>query len=620
MKPHIVISLFILTLLSQCNPPAEEELPPPNIVWITSEDNSVHYMDMFFEHGVSTPNIEKLADSGLKFTHAFSNAPVCSAARSTLISGVYGPRFASHYHREQKPIPLPEGLNMFPAYLREAGYYTTNNSKEDYNFIKPDNVWDESSNEAHWRNRQDGQPFFHVFNIKTTHESRLHFSREDIESPTLTDTSTVYVQPNHPQTPLYRYTNAFYRDKIQQMDEEVGAVVEELEADTLLENTFIFYFADHGGVLPGSKGYLYETGLHVPLVVHVPEKYRGWIDQEVGSEVNGFVSFIDFAPTVLNLAGVAIPEQYNGLPFLGKKTSLSEVNQRDITYGYADRFDEKYDMVRSVRKGKYKYLRSYQPYNIDGLMNNYRYRMLAYQEWQEMHEKGGLNEIQSQFYRDRPAELLFDVEADPFETTNLANDPAYADVLAELHDTLHHWMVNLPDLSMYPEHHLVRNAWEDMLQFGNQHQQEVATYLSTADLILLDYESAKPNLQAALESEDPWQRYWALVVCSAFADQAVEFIQRIKAMAENDPKLINRVRAAEYLGITGAGNPVQLMQDALNTTDHGTEALLMLNSIVLMQDKYGYDFDVEKSKLQPEVQENGEVNRRLEYLEKVDGA
>lgn len=575
-------------------------------------------MNLFFENGVSTPNIEKLANSGLKFTHAFSNTPVCSAARSTLISGVYGPRFASHYHRKQKPIPLPEGLNMFPAYLREAGYYTTNNSKEDYNFIKPDNVWDESSKEAHWRNRQQGQPFFHVFNITTTHESRLHFSREDMEKPTNTDTSTVYVQPNHPQTPLYRYTNSFYRDKIQQMDKEVGAVIAELEADTLLENTFVFYFADHGGVLPGSKGYLYETGLHVPLVVHVPEKYRGWIeDVGVGNEVKGFVSFIDFAPTVLQLAGVAIPEQYDGQPFLGKNIPLSKVNQRDITYGYADRFDEKYDMVRSVRLGKYKYMRSYQPYNMDGLMNNYRYRMLAYQEWQEMYQKDELNEIQSQFFRDRPAELLFDVEADPFETTNLANDPVHAEVLATLHDTLHHWMVNLPDLSMYPEHYLIENAWENVLQFGEQHQLEIASYLSTADLSLLEYNVARPNLEAALNSEDPWQRYWGLVVCSDFADKASEFLPRVESIAENDPQLINRVRAAEYLGITGAHNPVQLMQDALYATDHGTEALLMLNSIVLMQDKYGYDFNVEKNKLQPVVQENGEVNRRLEHLGKA---
>jgi arylsulfatase A-like enzyme len=606
--------VIVAIVCSQCKPPAEEPLPPPNIVWITSEDNSVHYMDLFFKNGVPTPNIEKLAESGLKFTHTFSNTPVCSAARSTLISGIYGPRFASHYHRTQKPIPLPQGLNMFPAYLREAGYYTTNNSKEDYNFIKPDNVWDESSKEAHWRNRQLGQPFFHVFNISTTHESRLHFSREDMQNPTNTDTSSVFVQPNHPQTPLFRYTNAYYRDRMQQMDEEAGAVIKELEADSLLENTFVFYFADHGGVLPGSKGYLYETGLHVPLVVHIPPKYRSWVNFEMGSEIKGFVSFIDFAPTVLNLAGVSIPQEYDGKPFLGKNITMEDLNKRDVTYGYADRFDEKYDMVRSVRQGKYKYIRSYQPYNMDGLMNNYRYRMLAYQEWQDMYKAGDLNEIQSQFFKDRPAELLFDVETDPFETTNLAKDPAYADVLATLHDTLHHWMVNLPDLSLYPEHYLITNAWENVRTFGQKNQQAIASYLSTADLILLDFEVAKPNIVTALNSEDPWQRYWGLVACSGFAKKAIGLLPKIESLAKGDQQLINRVRAAEYLGITGNGNPSTLMLDALYATKNGAEALLVLNSIVLMQDKYGYQFNIRKDKLQPEVQSHKEANRRLDYL------
>ena len=614
MKRGIVFTLLSIMILSQCAQPEEENLPPPNIVWITSEDNSVHYMNLFFENGVSTPNIEKLADSGLKFTRAFSNTPVCSAARSTLISGIYGPRFASHYHRKQKPIPLPDGLNMFPAYLREAGYYTTNNSKEDYNFIKPDNVWDESSNQAHWRNRQPDQPFFHVFNITTTHESRLHFTEEDMQNTTQTDSSSFYIQPNHPQTPLFRYTNAFYRDKIQQMDSQVGEVVAELEADSLLHNTFVFYYADHGGVLPGSKGYLYETGLHVPLVVHIPEQYRSWVDAELGSSVEGFVSFVDFAPTVLQLAGVDIPDQFNGKPFLGRGIQMDEVNQRNITYGYADRFDEKYDMVRSIRQGKYKYIRSFQPYNIDGLMNNYRYRMLAYRQWQEMFEKDELNDVQAQFYRDRPAQLLFDLEADPFETTNLAEDPAYTEILTSLHDSLHQWMMNLPDLSMYPEHYLVQNAWDNVLQFGQQHQQEIAVYLNIADLALMDYAEASSQLEMALTGEDPWERYWALIVCSSFADQASGFVPRIKEIAQNDPQLINRVKAAEFLGITGTGDPVALMENALYASEHGTEALLMLNSVVLMQDKYGFQFNIQKDQLQPTVQEHGEVNRRLEYL------
>ena len=292
---------FVLLVNSHSIQPDER----PNIVWITSEDNSTHYMSLFNKNGIETPNIESIASQGLTFTNAFSNSPVCSAARSTLISGCYGPRLASHYHRKIEPVPMPDSLQMFPVYLKEAGYYTTNNSKEDYNIIKTQPVWNESSNTATWKNRNQSQPFFHVQNIHTTHEGRLHFTKEGMDTViNKTALNSFSIQPNHPQTELFRYTNAFYRDKIRQMDSEVGEVINELKKDGLFENTIIFYFGDHGGVLPGSKGYLYETGLHVPLVVYIPHKFESLMDQEIGTKVNGFVSFVDFASTVLNLAGV----------------------------------------------------------------------------------------------------------------------------------------------------------------------------------------------------------------------------------------------------------------------------------------------------------------------------
>ncbi|MBV6643738.1 MAG: sulfatase-like hydrolase/transferase, partial [Cyclobacteriaceae bacterium] len=265
----------------------------PNIVWITSEDNSKHYMSLFDENGVSTPNIESLAQNGVIFTRAFSNAPVCSVARSAIISGCYGPRTFSQYHRRLAHVPLPDSLQMFPYYLRKAGYYTTNNNKEDYNFIKGDEVWDESSKEATWRNRQPGQPFFHISNFTTTHESRLHFKEEDMQKPTKTPLDAFEVQPNHPKTDLFRYTNAYYRDKIQEMDQQVGEVIARLKEDNLLDDTFIFYYGDHGGVLPGSKGYIYETGLHVPMIVHIPKNYQDLVDVTPGTQSEGFVSFVD---------------------------------------------------------------------------------------------------------------------------------------------------------------------------------------------------------------------------------------------------------------------------------------------------------------------------------------
>jgi len=589
----------------------------PNIVWITSEDNSIHYMDLFDPHGASTPSIEKLAEQGVIFNNAFSNAPVCSAARSTLISGCYGPRIASHYHRKIRIVPMPETVEMFPAYLRRAGYYTTNNSKEDYNLIKAEDVWDESSKNSSWRNRAEGQPFFHVFNIGTTHEGRLHFTKEQMmNEKTETDPASCFIQPNHPQSEVFRYTNARYRDRIMEMDLQVAEVVTELEKDGLLGNTFIFYFGDHGGVLPGSKGYLAETGLHIPLVIYIPPKYEKMVDIEPGSRTDGFVSFIDFGATVLNLAGVDIPEGIDGKPFMGPGISAENLDQREETFSYADRFDEKYDMVRALRKGDYKYVRNYQPFYFEGLMNNYRYKQLAYAEWRALFNAGELNDVQSSFFLPKPAEALYDISKDPFETKNLAIDPEYADILVKLRNNLNSRLKEMPDLSFYPEHFLIKNAFDNPVGFGEKHKSEILEYINIADLMLLDFETAKTGIEKALAADDPWKRYWGLIVCSTFGESAKELLLLIETVSENDPELINKVRAAEYMGLSGIKNPSEIITESLYRADDPTEALLILNSIVLLRDcQHKYSIDIQTDLIPEAIKSDKLVLQRLKYLD-----
>ncbi|MEQ9219937.1 MAG: sulfatase [Cyclobacteriaceae bacterium] len=612
VKMGLIYLIFSCSVFS-CNSPDKRALP--NIVWITSEDNSKHYMSLFDENGVPAPNIESLAEHGIIFTRAFSNAPVCSVARSAIISGCYGPRTFSQFHRRLSLVPLPDSLQMFPYYLRKAGYYTTNNSKEDYNFIKGDAVWDESSKEATWRNRQPGQPFFHISNFTTTHESRLHFSEEDMQKPTKTPIDAFDVQSNHPKTDLFRYTNAYYRDKIQEMDQQVGEVLEMLKEDNLMDDTFIFYYGDHGGVLPGSKGYIYETGLHVPMIVHIPKNYQDLVDVKPGTSTDGFVSFVDLAPTVLNLAGIEIPEAIDGIPFLGEGIDENTLSKRDIAYSYADRFDEKYDLVRGVRKGKFKYLRNYQPYNADGLQNNYRYKQLAYQEWLELHDKQELNEVEDAFFQFKAPEALYDIENDPFETKNLANDPEYLITLKEMRKELNDWMVSMPDLSFFPEFHLLNNATENPTLFGQNNQSRINKYLSIADLSLLPFESARDQLIEALESSDPWERYWALNAATSFRSEAKALISQIEVIAQQDEVLINRTMAGVFLAIALDRSPVGVMKAALYACEYPAEALLMLNSIVLMNSfEYGYEFNLSLDNIQPVVKEEPQVQRRLEYL------
>lgn len=583
----------------------------PNILWILSEDNSVHYMRLYGDPYGEMPNVEKLAEGGLTFENAFSNAPVCSVARTTLMTGILAPRVGFQYHRKSVLANLPPGAELFPAYLREAGYYTSNNSKKDYNVVEG-KVWDESSNQASWRKRPDkNQPFFHMQTTGVSHESSLHFSEQQMKQPTVTNPADVRLAPYFPDTPTFRYTQARYNDRMREVDVQVGRILGQLKEDGLADDTIVFYFGDHGGVLPRSKGYLYETGLHVPLVVHVPEKWQKLVSRKPGTRPKGFVSFIDFGPTVLNLAGVEVPSTMDGKPFLGEGVSVEEVESRDTTFGYADRFDEKYDLVRSIRKGRYKYIRNYQSFYPDGLQNNYRYRMLAYAEWRELFNQGKLDVVQKQFFQARPVEQLFDIESDPHEVSNLCRDKDHQAVLKELRAELQAKVKGLPDLSFYPEPVMVERALANGAAFGQAHKEEIARFVDIADLTLLPFDEAAPKLKSALGSRNPGERYWALISCSSFGHEA-RSLQKDAMPLLDDPSLLARTRAAEFLAILGAVDPAPTLADVLAKSDSPVETLLILNTVVFLRDRpYGntFNFDIRKIR-----STGGEVARRLEYL------
>ena len=239
----------------------------PNILWITSEDHGPE-MGCYGDKLATTPNVDALAAKGLLYTRAWSTAPVCAPARTALISGMYPSANGSEHMRSL--VPMPRGTKMFPQLLREAGYYCSNRSKEDYNLEKPGKVWDESSNKGHWRNRREGQPFFAVFNSTKSHESQMRIRpHTPIHEP-----AKVRVPAYHPDTPEVRRDWAQYYDKVTEADADAGRVLAQLEADGLAGNTIVFYFGDHGSGMPRSKRWPYNSGLHVPLVVYIPEQFK----------------------------------------------------------------------------------------------------------------------------------------------------------------------------------------------------------------------------------------------------------------------------------------------------------------------------------------------------------
>ena len=608
---RLILSLVIICWFIELSYSAEPT-KRPNFVFIVSEDNSIHYLRLYGNKLGITPNIERLADNGLTFNHAFSGAPVCSVARSTLATAMHAPRVGFQYHRKSALASLPPGVKPWSQVLRENGYYTTNNAKTDYNFnVNRKEVWDMSSNKATWRNRPNkAMPFFHMQSFADSHESRLHFPLKQMETPTKTSPDDVMLQPYFPDTPIMRYTKARYYDRIRVIDSQVGKIVNQLKEDGILEDTFVFYFGDHGGVMPRSKGYAYESGLHVPLVVRIPENFKKLIDHKRGTRTNGFVSFIDFGPTVLNLASISVHKELDGQAFFGKGVSAADLANRDEVFGHADRFDEKFDMVRTYRKGKWKYIRNYQSYYADGLQNNYRYRQLAYDNWRNLYRAERLNPVQRQFFERRSVEQLFNLEKDPHEVTNLAADPAQSKRLAEMRELLKNKMKSINDLSFYPENRMVTTALNDGVAFGREHSKQISRLSDLADTALRPFSEVKQALASSLQSKGALRRYWALKVCSNFGEKAKSLA--IAAMPLlNDENLMVRVRAAEFLGSIKAVDPMPTLYSVVNNAETEQALMIAFNTIVYLRDQVGHKYDPEKVKLKFN---KGEVYRRVQYL------
>ena len=611
---RISFLLGLLLIYSACNP---KEQSYPNIVWLTTEDNSPHHMKLYNQNGVAMPVIEKLAKEGIVFDNAFSNAPVCSVARSTLITGCYAPRIFTQFHRRAQYVTLPDGIMPFPFYLREGGYYTSNNSKQDYNFILPEGVWDESSKKASYKNRKPGQPFFHVQNHTVTHESNLHFDQKEVDRISDQELEKIKVFPYHPDTKTFRYSYYHFQNRHTLADKQMGQFIADLKKQGLLEDTIIFYFGDHGGALPRSKGYVYESGLQVPLVIYVPQKWEHLFHHRKGTRSQTFVEFVDLAPTVLSLAGISPPKGIDGTAVSGEFSEVPEVKKKNSTFGYADRFDEKYDLVRTLRVGKYKYIRNYQPFNQDALFNFYRYKMLAYQEWDALYNADKLNSQQRQFFEPRSPEGLFDLEQDPHEVNDLSGSPEHQEILIMMRRQLQEKLAALPDLSFYPEPYLLEHAIENPIAFGQKNHEEIKELMAVADLNLSSFDAVEEQIIKALTDDNPWKRYWGLVVCTSFGKKAKIFVPQINNLLYKDHEYLVRARAMEYLLLNQESFDHKIIEALLKNAKSETEANLILNSLALIKSlKPKFKLNLSKEIFPSDWHDkpNDLVNRRMDYL------
>lgn len=438
----------------------------PNIIWITCEDISP-YMHCYGDNVVKTPNIDQLAKEGRQFQSMYTAAGVSAPSRSGIITGMYPTSIGTQHMRtsnikptinEKTGVPnysavIPSEVRCFPEYLRTAGYYTSNNMKTDYQFNEPVTVWDECDGTASYRDCPKGKPFFSVFNLFITHESQL-FKRSRLfegHEDLIVDPAKVVVPPYYKDTQAVREAIAMQLSNVQLMDYHMGEIIKQLKADGVYDNSYVFFFSDHGGTLPWSKREVLERGTHIPFIVKYPGgKNAGTTDKELHSS-------IDLAPSILSLAGVNIPSYMQGQAFLGAKASKKA---RKYVFAARDRMDERYDRVRSVRDNRYRYIYNYMPNQLKYQDIAYRMGIPMMKEMLELHKEGKLNADQDDWFKPtKPVEELYDVENDPHELHNLASDPRYAKKLKELRNAFNKWTKEVGDMSAKPEKQMVADWW-----------------------------------------------------------------------------------------------------------------------------------------------------------------
>ncbi len=516
----LLVALLIFLPVSEAgNKPAA--FAHPNILWISAEDISPD-LGCYGDEYARTPTLDKLASQGVRYTNAFSSAPVCAPSRSAIITGMY-PTTIGSMHMRSKAVP-PAGIKAFTEYLRADGYYCSNNSKTDYNFEAPpsnrppDTVWDETSAKAHWRNRPDKvQPFFAVFNLVISHESQIRVSPEQFAKNTaqLTaeqrhDPAKAKLPPYYPDTPLVRRDWANYADNMTAMDYQAAALLKQLEEDGLAENTIVFFWGDHGRGLPRGKRWVYDSGLKVPLIVRWPGKLNP------GTTEDRMVSLLDLGPTALSLAGVKVPPYMQGQAFLGEQQKAP----REYIFAHRDRMDEAYDMMRAVRDKRFKYIKNFFPGRPYAQHIEYMEEMPTMKEMRRLY-KDHMNALdpnygkamtpaQLLFFRpEKPLEELYDTDADPHEINNLAASPRHQAILKKMRAVLAQWQKETKDLGLVPEDQL-RERMRPGGVWAKVETPVISESANAADSIKLTFSSPTEGASIAYTTDEGKNAHWLL--------------------------------------------------------------------------------------------------------------
>ena len=504
-------------------------LERPNILWLTSEDNSASWLGCYGNVNAKTPNLDKLAAEGFLYENAFANAPVCAPSRCTWITGVNAVSMGTHPMRSSHNIPYDK-IQLYPKLLQQAGYFTANGYKTDYNLGSKGRpykkIWDFQSKKENkdvrstfhfWRMRKEGQPFFCVINTMTSHESKAQGLKGYKHDP-----AKVNLAKYHPDTPIIRQNYAKYHDQISLMDAEIGYTLRLLEEDGLADDTIVIYCSDHGGVLPRSKRFLYESGIHTPLIIRIPEKFKHlWPADKPGERIKELVSFVDMPKTWLNITGSEIPKSMQGRVFLGNAKEA----EQEYHFSFRGRMDERVDNERSVRNGRFTYIRNYMPFAPRGAMLNYLWKMPATQSWLAENKAGNTNEITSRFFKSKThTEELYDVSSDPDNVNNLIDHPEFKTVATQMRKALRTSQEKYYDAGLLPEYEMLRLAEKyktTMYELvRNPEQFKFSACLDAIDVALARDSTNLKALIDLLQDSAPELRYWGATGLLLLEDEA----------------------------------------------------------------------------------------------------
>ncbi len=561
---------FVIFLLATSGFAAER----PNILWITSEDNGISWVSSYGSTNVRTPNIDQLAAEGFRYSYCFDNAAVCAPTRSCWITGMYGISNGTQPMRSRNEIPH-DRISYYPDLLRKAGYHTSNPGKTDYNIGGRDDydAWDVGKGAGTiygWKKRQANQPFFAVVNIGDSHESRAHGDNEN----TRNDPAAMRLFSYHPDLPEIRKTYAKYADAVERMDEKVGRCLAELEKDGLSDSTIVIYNSDHGGVLARSKRFCYSSGIHCPLVVRVPEKFKHlYPANQPGEVIDRLVSFVDMPKTWLSLAGAEIPDTFQGTVFLGK--GIEEEPAYHLAF--RERADERLDCVRVIRDKRYAYHKNYMPYAPAGQHLAYLWKAEATPAWEQHHREGKTNEITGRFFEPRVSEEFFDNEKDFDNVYNLIKAKRHQERIVKLKHALRQRQLELYDSGLLPEQMRVRRAKENGLTIYDMVRDEklypLATYLDAADLALARDKTNLDTFVDYLSHEDEGLRWWGIVGLHLLDQQSAPATAALKAALSDDAHEIRMMAAWTLVKLGQSDQAITCLDDLLFGTCHNEDML-----------------------------------------------